>query len=534
MKSLTKLMAMGLLTVGLVACSSEDENIAQPGQNFGEGDKVFMSLNLSYPQSRAAGNPDIEVGTDAENKVSTVQVILVKDGVVAASTVGSFAPGTSGNVNNKRYTATFNARDLLGLAGKQGVELYAVCNGSVDPLQLVQDKKSLTSVDFSTLASEAYWQQNGFLMTNANGAALVASIPTRDILMTQNSTAATALPLGVVQVERAAARLDYQAAKAQNIYDVVSEEGGQAVAAVDLDEYTVGNISKQFYSFIRTNADGSASNMGTLGKGGSYVVDVDWGTTPAVIQPAVKNPNIDTQEGTYVNYKYKNLDQLSQNDNWQDAGGATRNNYKVMTYLSENTTAKTAEGEKKGYVTAVYFKGHITANAHTPEPLKQAINSKEPLVVYHDMLMGTWAMVKELASKTSADLAGTAFEGKVTEFQAFQTNYQLAQAEAQATPDKKITHQIALRHGFTIYDVAPGTNQHEVYYPYWNQHDAANMTYGVVRNNVYKLQIKNIKKFGYPRQGDIDPDEPVKSNDIFFNLSVDVLPWAVKVNDIEF
>ena len=84
------------------------------------------------------------------------------------------------------------------------------------------------------------------------------------------------------------------------------------------------------------------------------------------------------------------------------------------------------------------------------------------------------------------------------------------------------------------------------YYYYWNRHndngDATNMgtmEFGVVRNNVYKLAVTQINELGHPRlsENDPDPEDPDKPDEtgkIYFKLSVEVLPWVVRVNNIEF
>ena len=84
------------------------------------------------------------------------------------------------------------------------------------------------------------------------------------------------------------------------------------------------------------------------------------------------------------------------------------------------------------------------------------------------------------------------------------------------------------------------------YYYYWNRHnDNGNATsmgpmeFGVVRNNVYKLAVTQINQLGHPRisENDPDPEDPDKPDEegkIYFRLSVEVLPWVVRVNNIEF
>lgn len=84
------------------------------------------------------------------------------------------------------------------------------------------------------------------------------------------------------------------------------------------------------------------------------------------------------------------------------------------------------------------------------------------------------------------------------------------------------------------------------YYFYWNRHNdnglsgkMGPMEFATVRNNVYKIAVTKVSAFGHPRHTDRDPD-PVKPNDPdedptrSIQVEVKVLPWVVRVNNIEF
>ena len=104
--------------------------------------------------------------------------------------------------------------------------------------------------------------------------------------------------------------------------------------------------------------------------------------------------------------------------------------------------------------------------------------------------------------------------------------------------------------GFTIYessnDAQLGGIGYYCYYYYWNRHNdngdngaMGTMEFSVVRNNVYKLAVTGIKQLGHPRIPENDPDKPKpdtpdESSDIYITVTCQVLPWVVRVNNIEF
>ncbi|MDE5573358.1 MAG: Mfa1 fimbrilin C-terminal domain-containing protein [Muribaculaceae bacterium] len=84
------------------------------------------------------------------------------------------------------------------------------------------------------------------------------------------------------------------------------------------------------------------------------------------------------------------------------------------------------------------------------------------------------------------------------------------------------------------------------YYYFWVRHnDNGNngvmgpMEFDVVRNNVYKISVNSIARLGHPRIPANDPQRPRpqtpdESEDIYFDVTVDILPWAVRNNYIDF
>ncbi|MDE5844176.1 MAG: Mfa1 family fimbria major subunit [Muribaculaceae bacterium] len=117
----------------------------------------------------------------------------------------------------------------------------------------------------------------------------------------------------------------------------------------------------------------------------------------------------------------------------------------------------------------------------------------------------------------------------------------------------------AFRHEVTSYDVTiyqssvhtnPVTGEkipgYYCYYYYWNRHNDNNlngimgpMEFAVVRNNVYKLSVDKITRLGHPRIPDNDPNNPTpetpdETAEVYLDVNVQVMPWAVRINSIIF
>ena len=61
----------------------------------------------------------------------------------------------------------------------------------------------------------------------------------------------------------------------------------------------------------------------------------------------------------------------------------------------------------------------------------------------------------------------------------------------------------------------------------------------MVRNNVYKLAVTKISRLGHPRISENDPDKPTPNTDdeednVYITVTSEILPWVVRVNNIEF
>lgn len=132
-------------------------------------------------------------------------------------------------------------------------------------------------------------------------------------------------------------------------------------------------------------------------------------------------------------------------------------------------------------------------------------------------------------------------------------DWQKALIDGTETSDKRYERAFkaqATAEGFTIYqsskDPDSGLWGYYCYYYYWNRHNdngdpglMGTMEFAVVRNNVYKLTVVSLNTLGHPRKPENDPDDPTpdtpdEKSEIYLKVSVEVLPWVVRVNDIHF
>ena len=101
------------LMAGFASCNDGEE----PGKTQGfDGEQVYVTFKVDANGSRSAtegdgtsdAKPDVEVGADAENAITTCQVVLKNDnGELAFATEVSKA-------QTDVYVASFNSTDLVG------------------------------------------------------------------------------------------------------------------------------------------------------------------------------------------------------------------------------------------------------------------------------------------------------------------------------------------------------------------------------------------------------------------------------------
>ena len=500
MKKINYLLAAALFIAAGCEKSPVDQGTTNEGNVYMQFSVKMLSTrsqtdNEGEGNSNSDATPDTEVGLAKENTISTVDIVLVGSNTVKATNVTPVA------ADGSTYVAKFDKKTIA--AGKYDVYIYANCTS---PETFAIDQTSDADVSAMT-------QDNKFWMTNAYAAAQV------DI--TAEALKACTTPqnpynLGAHTVERSMARFDYKQSGAFNM---------GAGITLTLTDAALINQSKAHYMFRRVTA-GSEPTATNAVVGGAevptnWVVDTDWSNKVA--------GNFDAQLSDPSNWHWTSLASLTTNDNYDG-------DYKIWCYAKENTIPGTT-AQKHNVSTGVVFKGELAAGATASAAVTAAMAAKKRIYVFNNVLYGAWSDV-EAAAKAGTDPT-------------LQAAYN--QAATGVAADAEPTGAAAAAAGFTGY--SPKNGKYYVYYYYWNRHndnlDPYNMgvmEFAVVRNNVYKLAVDKISRFGHPTPPDpsnpdpdpepdpdpVDPDDPDESVNYYFNVTVKVLPWTVRINNIEF
>lgn len=487
----------------LVLLSCNKEPLTQEGNS----GNLYMQFSVKMLSTRSQtdntgdsnsnANPDTEVGLDKENKISSVDIALVKgDQYFVAKDV------TPSAASADTYVASFNSLQLKAGA-KYKVYIYANCSAP--------DAFDIDQISDATIA--AMTDDNKFWMTNAYKAVEV-TLPSDLAPYTQPNTP---LKLGTHTVERSMARFDYKQAAA---FDM------GAGLTLTLTEAALINQSKAHYMFRRVTADATATATGAVVGGtevpANWVVDTDWSNKVAA--------NFNAQLEAPSTWTWTSLASLTTDDNYDG-------DYKIWCYAKENTIPG-IDAQKHNVSTGVVFKAELAAGASASDAVKKAMADGKRIYVFNNVLYGAWSDVKAAAE------AGT------------DATLQAAYNQAAATiadPATEPAGAAAAAAGFTGYSAKDG--KYYNYYYYWNRHNdnldnnvMGIMEFAVVRNNVYKLAVNSINRFGHPTPPDptnpdpdpepdpdpVKPDGPDESVNYYFNVTVKVLPWTVRINNIEF
>lgn len=571
--------AAGMMALGLSSCSS-DEPANGGGQETDNGN-LYARIQLFVPGGSRSATDDFdgttnsedgfEIGKTYENNVNDVTVVLATydsgsktyTPVAVSTSAATPAPGSSNDA--PVFNIVFR-HDEIKASAEKTVYIFAYCNAQ-SMLNPATDFTASTFTDkIATIASadeeQGIWAPGNFLMVNAPNIAIPAvTLPSEAQLISAYNSPEKALDLGTVDVARAAARFDFKQLNSNlyDVYDVNAEvqNDESRIAQVQILAMAPVNIAKDFYLLPRVSGDGTDENWEYCGveTRNNWVVSPYWNDKKQDLAGSgllakffYQTPTAVYSDEEYFNYTYlSNFNGEEDDDaNWGTGLSATdKSGYRIWRYVTENTLPAVAS-QKKGVSTGVVFKAEIK-NAKPGTILAQTMDAGKPVYSYLGTMYGDVAALRRMAASLNENNPLYKAYVKVfgTETLAKGDNGEFTVADADlvdATSDKNANT-------FKIYrptkDLS-GVNHYYVYYLYRNRHNdnknnnqMAAMEFGTVRNNIYKLSITSISDFGHTGTPGDDPDpenpdDPDESPKTYLKVACRVVPWMVRVNNIEF
>lgn len=569
-----------LLALAMSSCSS-DEPAVGGGETPDAQDGFYATVSFKLPTagSRATGPNGTEEGKDFENNIGSILVILAEQDKNATTysdanyTYVSYAytdaprlAGGTASSATKKYTINFDDKEsLFKYAGTtptgeisethsgNEVAVFVYCNPSET---LVNFAKGLAAADTKTFTDQMLnaaadvklsWTNNSFLMTSVG--VHTKALPSQEDLKTYN-TENNAFPLTAtgeaIDVMRTAVRFDFKDGSPETtdvltyeIKDINDESKVQGT--VTLTEAALFNVRDQFYYLPRladpdygtltlcpgfTNIENG--HMVSPAANRTYSEAITFGNDP--LDPS-KVDGLDWATLTNVLGLTEDTDGPWTHPGDEEGSTKLREGYHIWRYATENTfawnqdkveVATGTERYSRDETTGVVFKAEINVAD------KDKVEKGKPMFLYQGVIYPSAKEVYAAATEYPGTGLANAFEKvfKVTG----EGETATVELNSEVVGDDDLEAE-----GFTIYR-PDAAGKYYCYYYYFNKHnDNTNLAettpfeFATVRNNVYKLSVTKINQFAT-----FFPPKTVEDWNVFFTLNVEVRPWTVRVNDIEF
>lgn len=542
--------AAALLT--LAACTKDIEG----SKDLGADGDLYMTMTITQQLSTRTSTPHQgeEVGKDYENKISSGIVVIASENsskndyiVTAVGKIATESISATSPYKASFQTARKTLKDDLGEAPEKTYYLFVIANPTeqitTEYTGKVAEQKSVQSTFTLGQDVATYWTNDNFLMTNAEIAPV--TIKASDLAEGQHTTQATALNLGTVKVQRAMSRFDIATGADYTKFEVNNAKA-PTIKKVEItfEGVALGNMAKDANLFKT-----AGMNPNTYSKDGS----AGWGYFVSetvdnyVFSPSQDNwllPLFETPvssgrlTGSQKNLSTLSFDKIStlaipenaDNDfthpDKTPYGGAEE--YYIWRYCMENTNYD-KDNQYYGNSTSIVFHATMKMYGNEDSPLELS----GPLYAFNNTIIGTLENLKSYVNNTDPQ---DGIYGAVKD--AYNT-------ALEADGGETVTDASLVANGFTVYR-PDNSGVYHCYYIYRNRHNDNNnpglmgpTEFATVRNNVYKLKVTKLLSLGKPGDpgDDPDPDDPGtpdESDEFWGEIKCEILPWEVRMNNIEF
>ena len=572
------LFGLAVIAAMTASCSSnEDLGTAGPGTGTNESGVGYATFSINLPTTsgtRADGDPDFDHGSDYEYKVNDATLLIFKKGeptkvgettkegdytFVESVELGSMAPWKDPTETGVTTHAKITAK-LENVDKTDGYyALVLLNNGTGKNVKVTLPEKNAKFSDWNVdtnkdkeATNNIANYDNGFYMANAplfkdNNVTTLVAIDKDKIYPTEEQAAKSAAT--DVYVERGLAKVSLGSGTttAKSVTSVTYQGDEVTISKWALDvtnkkAYPIHNVDglTTDYKDIWSNApDASKTNKATTQRfvdnnPGTNVKRVYWG----------KDPNYDNKDNdkTALNAEFNYV-----------ANANVKEDPAKPLYCLENTF--NLDNMKQGQTTRVVFKA-----TYKPASIDKGVTFYK--IGKNTAIWSEADLKKEIEAAVASVVSGAAGKKITVDLKANGNNITAAgthyitadnitvtdiEAEAIEKAITAINTQLGLKEsekvGISTYEggesyyIARIKHFGDALTP-WNSgvYGTDNLAYlgryGVLRNNWYVLTVQSVSGPGYPSVPEVKPNTPDDEDDNYINVSVKILSWAKRSQDV--
>ena len=561
------LFGLAVIAAMTASCSSnEDLGTAGSGTGTNEAGVGYATFSINLPTTsgtRADANPEFKPGDANEYKVNDATLLIFKKGAtnnegdytfVESAELGSMAPWQKPNPDETGVTTHAKITAKLDNVNKSdhNFALVLLNNGTGTNAKVKLPSKDEKFSTWNTKTTDKFaTYENGFYMANAplfkdNNVTTLVPIESTKIYSTEEEAAKNSAT--DIYVERGLAKVTVTGTAGEKTVTGVTYNGDK----VTISNWALDVTNKKAYPIH--NVDGLTDDYAGIWSNSTTPSTTNNATTQRFVDINPKTTVKRVYWGKDPNYDNKDADKTALNADFNYVANANvKEDPAKALYCLENTF--NLDNMKQGQTTRVVFKAtYKPASLPDGETTfykigkNTAIWSKDNLET--EIKAAVASVVSGAAGKTTVTLnaEGNNITAAGTHY-IKAANISVTDATITITPENitDINTQLGLNEskkvGISTY--AGG----ESYYIARIKHFGDALTkwesgtygennleylgrYGVLRNNWYELKVNSVSGPGYPSVPDVKPNTPDDEDDKYINVSVKILDWAKRSQDV--
>ena len=561
------LFGLAVIAAMTASCSSnEDLGTAGPSTGNNEAGVGYATFSINLPTTsgtRADANPEFKPGDANEYKVNDATLLIFKKGAtnnegdytfVESAELGSMAPWQKPNPDETGVTTHAKITAKLDNVNKSDHNFALVLlnngTGTNAKVKLPSKDEKFSTWNAKTTDKFATYE-NGFYMANAplfkdNNVTTLVPIESTKIYSTEEEAAKNSAT--DIYVERGLAKVTVTGTAGEKTVTGVTYNGDK----VTISNWALDVTNKKSYPIH--NVDGLTDDYAGIWSNSTTPSTTNNATTQRFVDINPKTTVKRVYWGKDPNYDNKDADKTALNADFNYVANANvKEDPAKALYCLENTF--NLDNMKQGQTTRVVFKAtYKPASLPDGETTfykigkNTAIWSKDNLET--EIKAAVASVVSGAAGKTTVTLnaEGNNITAAGTHY-IKAANISVTDATITITTENitDINTQLGLNEskkvGISTY--AGG----ESYYIARIKHFGDALTkwesgtygennleylgrYGVLRNNWYELKVNSVSGPGYPSVPDVKPNTPDDEDDKYINVSVKILDWAKRSQDV--